>query len=439
MQIELTTKYAEHILREFQICDGLIKRTIEIIRENFGDKWLMELKERSQKEAKKPDIMLYKHPIYDGMLSGVFNQLTLRLIELAMYIQALKDQDNFKAIIDGLKNTAAFDDFFYQLKISNRLLAIDPELELEKSIGSYPPDCVFSLNGESTLIEASLIDSSENYIRNKTITNNLIQNGSRLLKKYKTRAFIYIKLKNPELTKYYQQIIKNIEEILNNQKFDEEIDNQKFTLEVSPIPSNYNKIIDESILGSGTDYDIGCDFGLAPGKDGEPETYDLDKTKLIGGVRISTKELMPYVEKDIADKMDKKVSSKIKQLKKGGATSTYLFLDLNVYYLQKRYSEQKDRIKKRIELNYFEKYKDLIAGVFITHHSGSKQSKNNINYDFFPNQYSKSTIGRIIHEALLEMENRNSFLIPIDSQGLDRNDPCSCKSGKKYKKCCGKL
>ena len=40
-------------------------------------------------------------------------------------------------------------------------------------------------------------------------------------------------------------------------------------------------------------------------------------------------------------------------------------------------------------------------------------------------------------EDISDLENALNPAIPIQSEKTGRNDPCSCGSGKKYKKCCG--
>jgi SEC-C motif domain protein len=41
-------------------------------------------------------------------------------------------------------------------------------------------------------------------------------------------------------------------------------------------------------------------------------------------------------------------------------------------------------------------------------------------------------------EALAKSNTIKFSNVPIKSEKVGRNDPCSCGSGKKYKKCCGK-
>lgn len=40
-------------------------------------------------------------------------------------------------------------------------------------------------------------------------------------------------------------------------------------------------------------------------------------------------------------------------------------------------------------------------------------------------------------EDISDLEKALDPSVPIQSEKIGRNDPCSCGSGKKYKKCCG--
>ena len=52
--------------------------------------------------------------------------------------------------------------------------------------------------------------------------------------------------------------------------------------------------------------------------------------------------------------------------------------------------------------------------------------------------YAKITVDSTVDENIIELDSIvNKLTTTRSTKTLNRNDPCSCDSGKKYKKCCG--
>jgi len=334
-----------------------------------------------------------------------------------------REQSSLKTIVSAMKSKEHFWDMFYQLAMAYRFSIFSKHTEIEP--GENMAD-FYSTFGDVTMIgECSVVHPKTSYSKVRDSFHELATICQERAKKDRL-SFLMI----PKKIDYLDDIagIKTLLRKINKTYEDEMIKIEVFENELIKDALNSDSIND--LPG-----DIGFKFATTTASNKEDiETYDLENDKPYGFFAIDLGDIEKEHLVDMADKIDKKIQGKLLQLSKHPKDQPiYLFVELD-YDVD---NLNKERIAKRT-LNNFFKTKKWLSGVWITQRRYTTAGRYQYAGILLSNPYNDEQFIKKYFDHINEFEGKNNFFIPFFLKKVGRNDPCPCKSGGKFKKCCGR-
>lgn len=417
MEIVLEENLAPHVLSKAHLSRGHLNRTIAIIKEFFGESWLEEIKAYySTREH-----LLFKHPIYMGLLKGEVSVDTPTVAQIAACLNRLRGKRGIAGIVSNLKNPDSFDDYFYQLVTSYRISFIDPELELEPEIHGKTPDIKFQLHGNPCVIECSIIKEKPIYTRFHEAMEYLFPFFANECQRRQIRRSLNIEALHESIISKREDIQADILRMLNAGTIPATIEHNYCRITLSDIddePAHHDLLMARS---SADIADVQA-FTLH----GRPLSTDRDSKFF-----VTYSQIAPALHRDIKDKIYDKIQAKREQVRPLAQDhEIFLLIDTDVSWDKLNEDENGRNTRDTLLTGNCEPYSMITLtnyprGVLepfavnkITNYYRSPA--NDWWEDFWRGFYQPCVL--------------HSF--PV---AADRNDPCPCGIGIKFKKCHGFL
>jgi hypothetical protein len=418
MEIVFDHSMAPHVLPTAHISPRMLGRVVEVMREFYPDAWLAELKAHYEKNGH----LAFKHPIYTGLLKGVSID-TVTVAEIAACLNRLRGKVNLGKIVEEMRKSDSFDDYFYQLVTSHRLSHLDPDLLLEPLLEGKTPDIAFTFGGVPCIAECSIIKDHTVYARFHECMEYLAQVVFREAQKRDLKKTVKIEVTHESIIRKREAVEATVVKLMEaGQNTTVELDCCKVSMtEIDDIPEH--------------------DFGFAESiltREEYAEFYDSmlqgneDKPGEHASMRflVSYRQIAKGIEKDFVEKLDAKIQSKREQVKilKEKGYMVFLFVDTDISWRKM----EKDKVGQVMEENLKNLTSDVFSMITLT---------NKPRGSLDPFALNRITADRTRLPRDWWEKFWHGFMDPSATHKFrmtaDRNEPCPCGIGLKHKHCHG--
>jgi hypothetical protein len=295
---------------------GDIDNLMGVIESVFGTEMLDNWK------SKQKDYPLDQHPVIIGSTSGSFEYL-VELMELGTYLLSFKSEKEISKLIADLKDASSYGDTVFQLAMAYRFKKLGFSVQLEPPIrNNQLADFVAELGDMRVMCECTVLREWSIWEEQRRAFAICLNQLRKLYKKGATQIILSIVTKSSLSFKLLPQIQESIMRVgsqflRDGQPLTEKSD--EYEISIVEMDQETKAALDadaRAYYRSQKDWGQQVSFTLGePAIPGDITTVDLSKSTHESLMRHrSENEPKEQHNYSLEDRLDKKVSSKLKQL-----------------------------------------------------------------------------------------------------------------------------